>query len=67
MKHKTSSRHDRHDLLARPPCRAHDDELGNETSIVDPVAQLRELAELRGRGLLSEEQYETQMAKVLGA
>ena len=67
MKHDTASRHNRHDLLARPPRRALDDELGDEMGLVDPVAQLRELAEMRDRGLLSEELYETLTAKVLGA
>jgi hypothetical protein len=32
---------------------------------VDPVAQLRELADLCRRGLLSPEEYEQQKAKVL--
>jgi hypothetical protein len=52
------------DLLTRPPTvsRTHD---GWTRLVVDPVEQLRELAELCDRGLLSDEEYERQRAKVL--
>jgi hypothetical protein len=65
MKQVTGSRRHRHDLLVRPPCGAAHDDLGWAAGLVDPVAQLRELADLRTRGLLSDEQYEAQKAKVL--
>jgi Short C-terminal domain len=32
----------------------------------DPVAQLRELAELRDQGILTEEEFAAQKAKILG-
>jgi Short C-terminal domain len=54
------------DLLARPPCTAHDVESAWTASYVDPVAQLQELADLRARGLLSRDEFERQKAKVIG-
>jgi hypothetical protein len=52
------------DLLARPPW------IDNEprtwvAPVIDPVAQLEELADLRNRGLLSTQEFEEQKAKVL--
>jgi hypothetical protein len=66
MEHLNSSRRERSDLLSRPPCNADGQEFGWPAVVVDPVAQLSELAALRTRGLLTEEQYESQKAKVLG-
>ncbi len=66
MKQVTGSRRRRHDLLVRPPCAAAPgDDLALTAGLVDPIAQLRELADLRTRGLLSDEQYEAQQAKLL--
>lgn len=67
MKQMTGSRRHRHDLLVRPPCGAPEGDLGWAAGLVDPVAQLRELADLRSRGLLSDEQFEAQKAKVARA
>ncbi len=47
MKQMTGSRRHRHDLLVRPPCGAPEGDLGWADGLVDPVAQLRELADLR--------------------
>jgi hypothetical protein len=51
-------------LLTRPPC------TGTENRdwaalVVDPVRQIEALADLRDRGLLSPDEFESQMAKVL--
>jgi len=52
------------DVLARPPYCG-----GNvsawSASVVDPVEQLEELADLCDRGLMSPEEFEAQKAKVL--
>ena len=56
---------DRADLFARPPSGARESERDWFALIVDPVAQLKELAELRRRGVLSPEEFELQNAKVL--
>ena len=61
----TSRRHD-WDLLTRPPIGEGDVERDWMACMVDPVAQLREFADLRDRGLISNEEYELQKAKVLG-
>jgi hypothetical protein len=53
------------DLLCRPPSGAGPTDRGWAALVVDPVAQLRELSDLRRRGLLSPEEYELQKAKVL--
>jgi hypothetical protein len=34
------------------------------TQVVDPIEQVEKLGDLRGRGLLTDEQYERQMEKV---
>jgi hypothetical protein len=34
---------------------------------VDPVAQLKELAELRDQGVLTEEEFQAQKAKILAS
>ena len=51
-------------VLARPPCIGGDLH-GWADSVVDPVDQLEELADLRDRGLLSAAEFEGQKAKVL--
>ncbi len=34
---------------------------------VDPIAQLKELGELRSQGILTEEEFEREKAKILGS
>jgi hypothetical protein len=51
------------DLLVRPPCREHDS--GWDELIVDPAEQLRELADLLNRGILTEDEFERQKRRVL--
>jgi hypothetical protein len=58
-----TSRSDRVDLLSRPPCGPGTPAW--ETWIIDPTAQLETLADLRGRGLLSADEFERQKAKVI--
>ena len=60
-----ASRSQRCDLLVRPPCRIRTYEDSVRAWIVDPVEQLEELADLLSRGLLSREEFERQMAKVI--
>ena len=48
----------RGDLLARPPCGVVDPDRGWTDLIVDPVAQMGELADLVARGLLSREEFD---------
>jgi hypothetical protein len=52
-------------LLTRPPST----ERATDWSawVVDPAAQLEELADLRTRGLLTQEEFEDQKARVLGS
>jgi hypothetical protein len=52
-------------LLARPPAVSRSTDGGWAQLVVDPVEQLRELADLCERGLLSPEEYERQRAKIL--
>jgi hypothetical protein len=51
-------------LLGRPPAGSRAD-VAWARLVVDPVDQLRELADLRNRGLLSLDEYERQRLKVL--
>jgi hypothetical protein len=67
MERLSRSRSHRIDLLARPPCTARDLERGLDASFIDPVEQLKELAELRARGLLSRQEFEEEKAKVIGS
>jgi hypothetical protein len=53
-------------LLSRAPSVGNGSKRGAAASIGDPVAQLRELAELWVRGLLSREEFERQKARLLG-
>jgi Short C-terminal domain len=53
------------DLLARPPCGVRMIEDAWKSFVVDPVEQLRALADLHVRGLLSAEEFERQKAKVI--
>jgi hypothetical protein len=55
----------RADLLSRPPSCA--DRAGQwQRSMIDPVAQLRELEDLLSKGLLTRQEFDRQKAKVLG-
>jgi hypothetical protein len=65
MRRLKTSRRNRADLLARPPCGLHDYEHGWAALIVDPVEQFEELADLHARGLLSREEFERQTARLL--
>jgi hypothetical protein len=64
MRRLECSRVRRIDLLARPPAAVVAAD-GWAALVVDPVEQLRGLADLRRRGLLSGDEYEQQRAKVL--
>ena len=65
MQRLSRSRGQRTDLLARPPCTRRDLELGWAAWLVNPVDQLKELGDLYARGLLSDEQFDRQKAKVI--
>jgi Short C-terminal domain len=54
----STSRRRHADLLARPPCGFGDLPRGWRGLIIDPVAQLEELADLVKRGLLSQEEFD---------
>jgi hypothetical protein len=59
------SRRDRPDLLTRPPCSAAICDGRWAALIVDSTEQLKTLADLLARGLLSPEEYQQHKAKVL--
>jgi hypothetical protein len=61
---RTSRRHHT-DLLVRPPSGVPDSDVGWAALIIDPVAQLAELADLVQRGLLSLEEFERYKARVV--
>lgn len=65
MRGFTTSRSQRFDLLARPPCRLRTYEESVRAWIVDPIEQIQELADLLARGLLSPEEFEHHKAKVI--
>ncbi|MGH8829191.1 MAG: SHOCT domain-containing protein [Jiangellaceae bacterium] len=67
MRRVRMTRRERVDLLTRPPSAEHTVESRITALIVNPVDQLRELAELFDRGLLSAEEFERQRDKVFGA
>ena len=54
------------DLLVRPPSGVGDPDGGWTTLLVDPAAQLGELADLTSRGLLSQEEYEVLKRRIVG-
>jgi hypothetical protein len=53
-------------LLSRPPSGIGDRDLYSGRPLVDPVAQLSELADLLRRGLLSIEEFQVIKARVVG-
>jgi Short C-terminal domain len=61
----STSRSQRPDLLDRPPTAAREPGRGWAPLVIDPVRQLRELADLHHRGLLSRDEYQQQKSKVL--
>ena len=65
MRRVGATRSDRPDLLARVPWGAFSVETSSAAVIRDPVEQLKELADLYRRGLLSKEEFVSQRAKVL--
>jgi hypothetical protein len=65
MRQPATPRRERPDLLTRPPTRT-DRAVGTWAAmILDPVAPLAVLADLRSRGLISPHEYERQKAKVI--
>ncbi len=52
------SRHDGPDLLVRPPCGVADRNVDWSRLIIDPIAQLSELADLVARDLLSRDEFD---------
>ena len=60
-----SSRRQRPDLLARPPCCVGMYDDAWTTMLVDQTAQLEQLADLLERGLLTRDEFDRQKAKVL--
>jgi hypothetical protein len=65
MRGARSSRREHPDLLARPPCSIGMYDEGWVAVLVDQAAQLGTLADLLGRGLLTQEEFERQKSKVL--
>jgi Short C-terminal domain len=65
MKNHDAPRSKRPDLLERPPATARDLGPGWALLVIDPVRQLRELADLHRRGLVSGEEYQQQKCKIL--
>ena len=54
------------DLLTRPPAVSSSGPPTWLSAIIDPVEQVAELAMLRERGFISDDDFERQKAKVLG-
>ncbi len=67
MRRNTRARDEGVDLLVRRPQSGWAADARAEDLIIDPVAQLRELAALAEEGLLTGEEYERQRRRVLGA
>ena len=59
------TRSNRPDLLERPPATARELGPGWALLVVDPVNQLKELADLHRRGFVSPEEYQQQKCKIL--
>jgi hypothetical protein len=64
LRRRRTHRRQRDDLLTRPPCGGRELAGGLAALIVDPIEQLKELAELRRRGLLTTEEFERQKTRV---
>jgi hypothetical protein len=66
MNTRNVSRRHQPSLLSRPPSGIGDCDLYSGRLLVDPVAQLSELADLLRRGLLSIEEFQVIKARVVG-
>ena len=60
-----ATRRTRTDLLTRPPCGSRAHAIGWAALVIDQVEQLRVLATLRARGLLTDDEFELQKTKVI--
>jgi hypothetical protein len=65
MADEETPRHARADLLTRPPCLL-ERFTGGEELVIDPVAQLNELADLLSRRLLSQQEYRVMKDRIVG-
>jgi hypothetical protein len=65
MRRLRTSRRTGADLLARPPVFERPHIPSWLVGMIDPVAQLKELADLVQRGIISQDEFEHQKAKVL--
>jgi Short C-terminal domain len=65
VRRNPTPRSQRPDLLVRPPGRNDGTENAWWATMLDPVAPLVELADLRARGLISSREFERQKAKVI--
>ena len=65
MRRVATSRREHPDLLAREPSEVDEDRW--TALLIDPVAQVTELADLVARGLVSPEDFERQRGKIFGA
>jgi hypothetical protein len=65
MRRSSTSRSQRPDLLDRSPTTAREPGRGWAPLVIDPVRQLRELADLHHLGLRNRDEYQPQNSKVL--
>ena len=65
MRRMDISRHGNRDLLTNPPSHLKAEDRW-AALLIDPVAQLNELADLVARGLVSPEEFERQRKKIFG-
>jgi len=65
MRRVATSRREHPDLLATEPSQVVEDRW--TALLIDPVAQVTELADLVARGLVSPEDFERQRGKIFGA
>ena len=67
MRRVAPTRRNRADLIARPPLGGVGVERAWASLIIDPVQQLRALADLRDRGLISPAEFSVQRQRILVA
>ena len=65
MRRMMPTRRHQADLIARPPLGGAGVERAWASLIIDPVEQLRALADLRDRGLLSQAEFSAQRQRIL--
>lgn len=65
MRRVATSRRENPDLLTKEPSEVTDERW--TALLIDPVAQVTELADLVARGLVSPEDFERQRGKIFGA